>query len=363
MTNATAPGVSSNTSALVQSLARLSDRDPGGSFEHAYLALLNASDVTALEKVGQQFSSAAGSNALTAFLSGAAFANGLRSCPVADGPYGQQRETSCIWATPNAREFHQSNGENRDGIDSNTTGLMGGLQAQGAENIWAGAGFSVEEQSASANHLSSFDTTWWQVGGVAKWASGPWKLSASVSAGQGDADISRTTGLGLTATATSSTDVTLVTSLARLSYSFGATGFYVTPTIDMGATWVRMGGFTEQGAGLFNLAVSSSDQWVFSASPAIEIGATLPANGGALRPFVKAGISFLSEDAFSVDARFASAPSTFAIASAYDDVFATLDAGLQLFSADGINLKLGYEGRFGANSRENGVDAKLSINY
>jgi uncharacterized protein with beta-barrel porin domain len=136
--------------------------------------------------------------------------------------------------------------------------------------------------------------------------------------------------------------------------------------VDMGATYLQMDGFTESGAGIFNLAVASSDQWIFFGGPAVEIGATIAQADFELRPYMKAGVTFLSEDSFDIEARFAAASpgvAPFRVTSNFDDTFATLDAGVQLFSTDGLNLRLSYQGKFGENSHVNGVDAKLSINY
>lgn len=365
-TRFSADGVSSNTSGLLSYLAANAGSDATGAYEAAVLAFLRSPDVAAIDQLGRQLNTSSGSGVTAALLSGMNFSNGLRSCPVAEGPYGQQRETSCIWATPGAREFSQSAGPDRAKINSNTTSLMGGVQTQLAQDVWAGLGFAIEDTSGTADQLSTFDGTTWQLGGVAKWATGPWKVSGSFSAGQSSTDTSRRTGLALSDTATSDTDVTLVSTSARFSYSFGASSFYLTPMVDVGATWVRMDGFEEQGAGLFKLAVASASEWIFSAGPAVEVGATVVSNGMTLRPFVKGGVTFLSDDNFAVQARLSSlspATASFAVSSAFDDTFAALDAGLQLFSESGINLKLGYQGRFGEHSRDNGVDAKLTINY
>lgn len=229
-----------------------------------------------------------------------------------------------------------------------------------------GGGLSIEETNAALDFTSRQEGTWWQFGGVLKYVDGPLKLSASVNGGQGNLDLTRQAALVPGLTAESGTDVTFVTNLARLAYSFGETGFYVTPMLDGGATYVEMGGFTETGAGLFNLAVSSSDQWIFFGGPAVEIGATIAQGGFELRPYIKAGVTLLSEDSFDIEARFAAASTAvapFRVTSNFDDTFATLDAGVQLFSTDGLNLRLNYQGKFGDDSHENGIDAKLSINY
>lgn len=359
-------GLSPNQGALVSYLGRLIGSTGAQQFDDVFLAFLSAPDTDSVAQLADQMLTGAGNSALSALFVSEAFANAMRSCAVAGGSYSQLRETSCVWAKPFAREFSQNAGVDRADIDSNTTGFAGGAQVQVSEKVFAGAGFSIEESNAAVNVTSRHDGTWWQFGGVLKYVDGPLKVSASVNGGQGGVDMTRQAGLGAAATADSGTDVSFVTNLARLAYSFGETGFYITPMVDIGATYVQMDGFTESGAGIFNLAVASSDQWVVFGGPAVEIGATIAQSGFEVRPYIKAGVTFLSEDSFDIEARFASASpgiAPFRVTSNFDDTFATLDAGVQLFSTDGLNLRLNYQGKFGEDSHENGVDAKLSINY
>ncbi len=359
-------GLTPNQGALLSYLGRLIGSDGADQFDDIFVAYLSAPDRDSIAQLAGQMLTGVGNSALTAMFVGEAFGNAMRSCAVAGGEFSQQRETSCLWAKPFAREFSQNAGTDRANIDSNSAGFAGGMQTQLSEKVFVGGGFSIEETNAALDFTSRQEGTWWQFGGVLKYVDGPLKLSASVNGGQGDLDNTRQAGLVPGVTAESGTDVTFVTNMARLAYSFGSSGFYVTPMLDGGATYVDMDGFTESGAGALNLAVSSSDQWIFFGGPAVEVGATIAQGGFEFRPYIKAGVTFLSEDSFDVDARFAAASTSvapFRVTSNLDDTFATLDAGVQLFSADGINLRLNYQGRFGEDSRENGVDAKLSINY
>ena len=359
-------GLTPNQNSLVSYLGRLIGSPSAQQFEDIFVAFLSAPDQESVAQLANQMLTSAGNSALTAMFVSEAFANAMRSCAVAGGSHSQLRETSCVWAKPFAREFSQNAGVGRADIDGNTAGFAGGAQVQVNEKVFAGAGFSIEESNSAVDVTSRQDGTWWQFGGVLKYVDGPLKLSASVNGGQGDLDMTRQAGIGASVAAESGTDISFVTNLARLAYSFGETGFYVTPMVDMGATYLQMDGFTESGAGIFNLAVASSDQWIFFGGPAVEIGATIAQADFELRPYIKAGVTFLSEDSFDIEARFAAASpgvAPFRVTSNFDDTFATLDAGVQLFSTDGLNLRLSYQGKFGEDSHVNGVDAKLSINY
>ena len=363
-----AAGLSENQSAVVDYFGRGVGAGMPPELEATYLALLNAKDADQLGAiVDQLYSNAGGGAALGGLQSGDALAKGLRSCPVAEGPYGQLRETSCIWAKPTVRRFTQGSDVDTPSIHDRTGGISGGFQAAVGANTWAGLGVSIEDSSTEINGTTKSDGTWWQIGGVAKWTQGPWKLSSSLSAGQGNIDTERGINIpGVSAIASSGTDVGLVTNMTRLAYSFGATGFYVTPMIDLGVSYINVDGYSETGAGALNLAVSSSSDWIVSGGPAVEIGSTITADGLTYRPYIKAGITFLSEDNFQTSARFASSPlsvAPFTIRSKFDDVFADFNAGVQMFGNNGLNLRLNYDGHYGENSRQHGLDAKLTINY
>jgi hypothetical protein len=336
--------------------------------ETAYLALLNAPDAASLGAIADQlYSNPGGEAGAGGMQAGGALALALRSCPVAEGPYGQLRETSCVWAKPTYRRFTQDRGVDMASLRDNTRGIFGGFQTSLGENTWGGLGFSFENSDTLINGTTETDGTWWQIGGVAKWTQGPWKLSGTISGGQGDIDTVRAINIpGVSAVASSGTDIGLVTGLARLEYSVGVTGFYVTSMVDVGMNYINLDGYTESGAGALGLTVSSSDEWIVSGGPAVEIGSTIMEEGLTFRPYVKAGVTFLSEDSFSTSARFVGTPASvapFTISSKFDDVFAEVNAGVQLFSPDGINLRFNYDGRFGENSEQHGIAAKLSVDY
>ena len=363
-----ATGLDPNQSAVFEYFRSGANAGLYPGFEAVYLSLLNAPDAATVAAItGQLYSNAAGGAASSTLQFGDALAAALRSCPVAEGPYGQLGETSCLWAKPTYRQFSQDKGTSRAQIADDTSGISGGVQTALGENIWGGLGFSLEESNTHIDGTTRIDGTWWQVGGVAKWTQGPWKISGSISGGHGDLETVRAIKIpGLSTIASSGTDTGFATGLARLAYSFGETGFYVTPMLNIGFNHINVDGFTETGAGALNLLVAPASTTIFSGGPAVEIGATVMAQGLAFRPYAKFGLTFLSEDAFTTNARFAAAPETiapFTTQMRFDDVFADVSAGVQWFSASGINLRLNYDGRFGDSSEQHGVDAKLTVNY
>ncbi len=361
------PGLTPNQESVLDYFGR-GGASGGADLQSTLSAILNAPDIATVAAITEQLTSNASSAAATSALhSSDALAAALRSCPVAEGPNSELRETSCLWAKPTYRQFKQDKGRNRTRIDDDTSGISGGFQTTIGENAWGGLGFSVENSNSNIDGTTSIDGTWWQIGGVAKWTEGAMKLSASVSGGQGGLDTLRSISIpGLAAVASSDSDVGFASGLLRFAYSFNAGALYVTPMFNGGINHIRFGGFTESGAGGLNLAAHSASKTIFSGGPALELGTTIEAGGLTFRPYARFGVTFLSEGSITTEARFAAAPATlapFAIQSEFDNVYADISAGVQWFSASGIHLRLNYDGRIGGNSEQHGIDAKLTLNY
>ncbi len=296
------PGLTVNQSAVLGYLGRgLTTTGMPESFEALYAALVSAPDAATISEITENlYFNGSNATLLSAMNFSDALAAALRSCPVAEGPNSELRETSCLWAKPTYRQFRQDKGWNRARIDDDTSGISGGFQTALAENIWGGLGFSVENSNSNIDGTTSIDGTWWQIGGVAKWTEGAMKLSASVSGGQGGLDTLRSISIpGLAAVASSDSDIDFASGLLRFAYSFNAGALYVTPMLNAGINHIRLGAFTESGAGGLNLAALLASETIFSGGPALELGTTIEAEGLTFRPYARFGVTFLSEDSIT----------------------------------------------------------------
>jgi uncharacterized protein with beta-barrel porin domain len=100
------------------------------------------------------------------------------------------------------------------------------------------------------------------------------------------------------------------------------------------------------------------DQTAFVATPAVEVGARVDlAEGRTLRPFATAGLSYYSNSDWRVRSMFIGAPSgsgTFTTTNAEGHTIGRLGAGIQLLGVGSLDLRLQYDGEFGANRASNG---------
>ena len=153
---------------------------------------------------------------------------------------------------------------------------------------------------------------------------------------------------------------------ARIAYQIATQGaWYFKPLVDFNVTNVDMDAFTEKGGNGAALRVSSSDETVFSATPALEIGTQWGHAGGIVtRPYVRGGVSFYSDAAFPISASFAQAPgASFTTKGEIDDVLGNVSAGVSFLGVSGGVLTFSYDGAYGDTLTEHSASAKASMRF
>ena len=140
--------------------------------------------------------------------------------------------------------------------------------------------------------------------------------------------------------------------------------WYLKPLVDLNVTYVDMDGFTERG-GAAALRFSSADETVFSATPALEVGTQMAFGQTLVRPYVRGGVSFYTDDDFPLRASFAGASgvSPFTTTGEIDDVVGNVSAGVTLLGLGKGTLTLNYDGRFGDDLEDHSAAAKASWKF
>jgi uncharacterized protein with beta-barrel porin domain len=100
---------------------------------------------------------------------------------------------------------------------------------------------------------------------------------------------------------------------------------------------------------------------------ALELGGQFQwANGTQIRPYVRGGATFFDHTDFALQASFAGSPSgvgPFRIATKTDAVVSNVSTGVDFIAADGAELKLFYDGRFGDLVTEESGGVKVSLTF
>lgn len=144
-------------------------------------------------------------------------------------------------------------------------------------------------------------------------------------------------------------------------------GFYLRPSLDLDASYVSLDGYTESGAGEYNLTVSQTNEWVFAATPAVEIGTRVDVGKGtSLSPYLGLGVSLTSGNDWDVESRFTGASSSAgSFTSTIDnpDALGVVRAGIEVMSSEHFDATLVYNGAFGDGYTANAGAIKLTWRF
>ena len=147
--------------------------------------------------------------------------------------------------------------------------------------------------------------------------------------------------------------------VARIAYTFHNEKAYFRPMITGNLIHVHASGYHEKNndSGL-NLAVDSERATTLMLTPGFEAGLrTDLQDGRILRTYLGASMSFLSDNKFNRNARFASAPESaggFSTSLPIDDVSANVTAGFQLQINERMNCFIQYQGEYSDTVRNHG---------
>lgn len=229
-----------------------------------------------------------------------------------------------------------------------------------------GFALSYESLNTSTGNRAHSDGDRLEGGIVLKNRWGNTTLAAAAFGGYGWFDTTRAIGLDGIATAKGEQDIAFGGLHVRLGQIFSQSGWYLKPMLDLNVTYVDYGGFRETGAGPANLTVEGDSQWVFSASPALELGGDYRVETTLYRPFVRVGATVFSDTNFALTSSFLSAPAgvtPFTVHSRFDDVFLDVSAGLDVIAIDGLTVKVNYDGRFAEHTEIHAGGAKLGMRF
>ncbi len=303
------------------------------------------------------------------FLSNMDFSNAMLSCRERAGEYRFVREGQCRWMRFTGRNLQRDTTSANLGFDEITFGIAGGMQWQISDRYHLGFGLSYENSNLEVEGLSDTEGDQLQGGLILKGRYGATIFSAALSGGFGWYDSARFVNLPVPGViARSDQGIGFISSHFRIAQAFEQTNWYVLPMIDAGVTYVKLGSFSETGAGAANLLVQSHSEVYFTIQPAVEVGAEIAsANGMLIRPFVKAGLSqFVGDSTPEITAVFQGAPvgvAPFTAIGDIDETFGEVTVGFDFLGASGIVLRLNYEGRFSSNTEQHGGSLKIKAPF
>ena len=284
--------------------------------------------------------------------------DGALSCPVGGGKATGSDADGCMWANGGASYTDQSG---TNGYDGTVFGFSGGAQFNLDENWIAGIAAGYDHSSYDGNNGTSSvegDTGFLALALGRRF--GGLTLSGAVAGSFGAFDTERQIAVpGFAGTATGDTDLGTLSARVRAAYTMSNAVGYVTPILDIDLVHTRASGYTESGAGIFNLDVDSEAATALVVTPSVEIGTSRALKGGwSVAASAIAGISLSTEDDWSTSASLVAAPvgaDAFSTSVPIAEVVGRIGLGVSLANLDaGFDVKAEYNGAFGNDYQSHG---------
>ena len=361
-------GMGDNASSIGDAI-QASIEGPGG-LEPLAVALLNLGSVEEGEAALNQLSpNIYVADQIAAVQDIDTFSDGMLSCRMAGGENAFAAEGECAWgrAVYSEYDLEAANGD-LTGFNTRSTEIMGGVQMAIDGTPWRiGGSIGYRSSDRDGDGGSSSEGDSFSAGAVVKYAPGPLLLAASLSASYGSYDTLRPIAFGnFTDLLSGETDVTTVSGRLRAAYTMQTGGFYLRPMVDLSATYVRTGAFTESG-GVASISTDGVDNTVLALLPAVEIGGQVELGGDMLlRPYLRGGVALYTGNDYSLTGVFnadGNAATPFTIGTSSEDVLWTVSAGVDILKGDMGTLQIFYEGAFGQDTTINAGGAKFSVNF
>jgi uncharacterized protein YhjY with autotransporter beta-barrel domain len=294
---------------------------------------------------------AVGGVGISRWLASQSFIGNLNSCSTFVGDSLLLTETDCGWARMIGGHADRSSSSDTVGFTQRTVTIQAGGQKELSPGWFFGGALAYEKSRLDGDgDTARVDGDSALAGLIGKRQAGALLLAVAADVGYGWYDSTRTITLGdAKLDAKAEPDAQNAGLHARAAYEVPFQRWYLRPTLDLHAAYVRMDGYSESGAAPFNLDVDSSDKVFLAAAPTLEIGTRLDlADGSTLRAFASAGAAFFADNDWRTDASFADASAdTFASELPIPDTVARVGLGIEMVTTKRISAKLQYAGDFG----------------
>lgn len=237
-------------------------------------------------------------------------ADSLHSCPVFTGETAFLTEESCVWGKVTGGSIRTFSSNGAPGYETDTTALRFGGQ-KALENDWFVGGSAVFGQSSTHASNGSFSSSTDDYGlglVVKKRIDGAFELAASGSYIFSDIDqtryLSPTIVGGNGDIIPSQPEAHVFVGRLRAAYYADLGSSYLKPHLDFDTIYTHVPGYSEKGGSAYAADLGSVDDVAIGIRPGLEWGARVDLDGGTLRPFAKASVSWWHDRDIAQDTRF-----------------------------------------------------------
>ncbi len=297
------------------------------------------------------------------------FSDTVLNGPIFEGDTTKLAENPSAWLRAHGRTTSQRFEDGFSNFRIDSMMYQTGGQREIGEDLYLGGSIAYRDDSLSSkNNVSSGDGDTALAAITLKHEIGPWLLAGAASGSLGWYDTTRRiTFPGQEGVAEGSPRVQTGALALRAAYTKAYKQVYLRPLLTLTGVYTNASGYTESGAGGFDLEVSSTDQTTLFATPALEVGARSDfSNEWILRTFARAGLDLASSDSWDQEARFVGAPdaaSGFTTRLPLDEVSGMVTAGFDLQFTENTSAHIRYEGKFSENVSTNGGSIGLKLTF
>ncbi|MGH1350126.1 MAG: hypothetical protein ACRBBN_04865 [Methyloligellaceae bacterium] len=289
---------------------------------------------------------------------------------------------NCIWGQATVRQFEQGSSLTSFGMEEDSHIFAGGYQRAISENVMLGVSLQYDQGTLKVEDRLTSKIKAGKIGGFGRYKEGPFEFTLGANYGYSWYDNSRRISLPTQIlNDEGETEYGLGVLLAKgkssiqsggvqlqLAYKHETRKMYIKPFIDLRANYLEFDKLKEKGIDGLGLSLKDSDNWQLSIKPGIEFGGEFEVKEGiSIRPHLMLGAIFFNDSSWSTQTAFAGSPgdvSAFNIDGEFDDVLATVEAGIDMrFEKEGLNLKLQYGGKFSDNVEEHSGTVRMSVDF
>jgi hypothetical protein len=296
------------------------------------------------------------------------FARDAFSCRMSAGSIDAGAGNSCVWARAAGVVIDHGASGGFPAYRWRATSVKMGGQSEVQPNLFVAGALGYESGWLNDSDSRARANTETGLGLVAlRYQPGGWTIDGMIDVALGSINLRRNLAQAGLGTASSASQAFNAGVHLRTAYTVSVTTLYVEPAVELDANYVRINGYTENGAAPFNLKVNALEDVVLAATPDLRVGSRFGLGPQtAAKVYVGGGISFLHGNKFEVDSRFASisnATSSFRSTFNNDNVVGRFTAGIDIQTIAGIDLSIQYQGRHSRNQNEHGGQARLAYRF
>ncbi|GAB5375320.1 MAG: autotransporter [Acuticoccus sp.] len=363
---AVARGLQAAWDALDGGAARLIAQANGPSLGEVFANFHDATPQTFGAMAGELASRIALAPMTLAVGNAIAAADGALDCRGFDGAGVTLTEDGCVWASAYGAYGVYDGVARESGFDARTYAMRVGGQAEVAQGWFLGGLVGYESSVFSGDERPETLDAQSIIAALSLTREfGALEISAVAGGGHTFGSSRRSiSGFGVTARADPQSDFLF----ARLqgAYQLTAGVAYMEPSLAVDVFGLRQAGYRESGAGALDLIVDGESKLLAGLTPALEIGTRVDiVPEVAMRLFAKGGLTFLSDDEFTSDVRFAglSAMDTFQTTTPIAGTLANIAVGFDVTRGDAFELRVNYTGAFADNVQSHGGTLRLGYRF